>query len=106
MAKIVKSEREVPDIDLELAKVSKKDKKKVDKKETNKKKENKKKDSKKNNGKKTSYFKEVKKEVSKVVWPSKKNMVKYSIAVIAFILFFSVFFYVIELIMALIEAGV
>ena len=106
MAKIVKSEREVPDIDLELAKVSKKDKKKVDKKETNKKKENKKKDSKKNNGKKTSYFKEVKKEVSKVVWPSKKNMVKYSIAVISFILFFSVFFYVIELIMALIEAGV
>ena len=50
--------------------------------------------------------KEVKKEVSKVVWPSKKNMVKYSIAVISFILFFSVFFYVIELIMALLEVGV
>jgi len=107
MAKFVKSERELPDIDLELAKVSKKEtkekKKETDKKKSNKKDKN---SNKKDKSKKSSYFKEVRKELSKVVWPSKKNMVKYSIAVIAFILFFSVFFYVIELIMALLEAGV
>ena len=104
MAKFVKSDRELPDINSELAKVTKKETKEK-KKETDKKK-NSKKDKKNNNGKKSSYFKDVKKELSKVVWPSKKNMVKYSIAVISFILFFSVFFYVIELIMALLKVGV
>lgn len=34
----------------------------------------------------------VKKEMKKVRWPGKKEMVKYSIATITFILFFSVFF--------------
>lgn len=46
------------------------------------------------------WFKDVKKEVSKVKWPSKKEMIKYSIATIVFIIFFALFFYAIELLMA------
>ena len=38
------------------------------------------------------FFVSVKKEMKKVRWPGKKEMVKYSIATITFILFFSVFF--------------
>ena len=99
MAKIVKSDRELPNIDLEVAKVSK------TKKET--KKNNKKESTKKSVKKeKVGFIGEVRKEMSKVVWPSRKNLVKYSIAAIAFIIFFSLFFYVIELIMALLKAGV
>ena len=44
--------------------------------------------------------------MSKVKWPSKKDMVKYSIATIIFIVFFAVFFYLIDLIIALLKAGV
>ena len=44
-----------------------------------------------------------KSEVSKIKWPSKKQMVKYSIATIVFVIFFAAFFYVIELIMALLK---
>ncbi len=50
------------------------------------------------------YIKSVFKEVSKVKWPSKKDMIKYSVATIVFIIFFSLFFYAIELLMALIES--
>ena len=34
------------------------------------------------------FFKDVKKEISKVKWPTKKNMVKYSLTTILFVLFF------------------
>ena len=46
----------------------------------------------------------VKRETSKVHWPSKKDMVKYSIATILFIIFCSLFFYLIEIIFALIQS--
>ena len=46
----------------------------------------------------------VKSETSKVHWPSKKDMVKYSIATILFIIFCSLFFYLIEIIFALIQS--
>lgn len=39
------------------------------------------------------FFKGVKKEISRVRWPNKKEMVKYSIATLVFILFFALFFY-------------
>lgn len=45
-----------------------------------------------------TYFKEVKKEVSLVKWPSRKDMVKYSIATFSFVLFFALFFYLITFI--------
>lgn len=40
-----------------------------------------------------SYGEEVKAELKKVKWPSKEEMVKYSIAVIAFIIIFGLYFY-------------
>lgn len=51
-----------------------------------------------------NWFKSVIKEVSKVKWPSRKEMIKYSIATIIFIIFFSLFFYAIELLMAFIKS--
>lgn len=98
MANFVKSNRDIPDIDLEVANVSKNKEKKIEKIQKKEKKDK--------TSKKESYFQGVKKELSKVVWPSKKNMIKYSVAAISFIVFFAVFFYIIEIIMALLEVGV
>lgn len=50
-----------------------------------------------------SYFKQVKKELSKVKWPSKKELIKYSITTLCFILFFALFFFGIETLFAFIE---
>lgn len=72
----------------ETQKAIKKDKKKVVKKETKK---------------KESLFKQIKKEMSKVHFPSKKEMIKYSLATISFVLFFGIYFFVIELVMALVK---
>ncbi len=133
MAKVVKSTRDVVDVNEEIqklegkkktekAKVESKSKKvsdttKATKKETNNKdtskklttaktdkKKKKSKDRKKNSS--GGFFREVRKEVSKVKWPSKKDMVKYSVATLVFILFFAGFFYIIELILALLKMGV
>ena len=49
------------------------------------------------------FFSEVKKELGKVKWPNKKDMVKYSIATISFVIFFAVFFYLIDLAVAFIK---
>lgn len=46
----------------------------------------------------------VRSEVSKVRWTSKQDMLKYSIATIAFIVFCSLFFYGIDAIFALIQS--
>ena len=119
MAKFVKADREIIDIDDEVKKLSNEivGSKKVEKRDSNKKnttkkavKKNTKKDNKKNtkktNKKKFTFFKEVKSEVSKVKCPSKKDMIKYSVATIVFIVFFALFFYLIDLIIALLKAGV
>lgn len=45
----------------------------------------------------------VKSEFGKVHWPDKKNMLKYSIATIVFIILLALFFYVIEVIFALVQ---
>ena len=50
------------------------------------------------------FFGEVRKELSKVKWPSKKDMVKYSIATIIFVIFCGLFFYAIDVIFALIKS--
>lgn len=54
--------------------------------------------------KKESLFKSIKKEMSKVHFPSKKEMVKYSVATVSFVLFFGIYFYVIQLVMALVKS--
>ena len=46
----------------------------------------------------------VKNEFLKVHWPSKKDMVKYSIATIVFIIFCGLFFYAIDVVFALIKS--
>ena len=46
----------------------------------------------------------VKSEFEKVHWPSKKDMVKYSVATIVFIIFCGLFFYAIDIIFALIKS--
>ncbi len=47
------------------------------------------------------FFKGVKKEISRVRWPNKKELIKYSIATIIFIIFFSLFFYLFDTIVAI-----
>lgn len=45
----------------------------------------------------------VKSEFIKIYWPSKKDMVRYSIASIFFIIFCALFFYLINVIFALVQ---
>ena len=56
-----------------------------------------------NKPKKESFFKGIASEFRKIRWPNKKEMVKYSTATILFVLFFGVFFYLIEVAMYFIE---
>lgn len=81
--------KEPKNIKEEVKKTSKKDVKKSSKKETKKPKE--------------SFFVGVKKEMKNVRWPLKKEMVKYSIAAISFIVFFGVYFTLIDLLIAAIK---
>ena len=67
-----------------MAKEAKKEKKKVVKK------------TKEQKVKKEGFFKGLKSEFRKVRWPNKKEMIKYSIATIVFILFFGLFFTLFE----------
>ena len=52
---------------------------------------------------KENYFSQVKKELSKVKWPSKKELIKYSITTLCFVVFFALFFFGIEALFAFIE---
>ena len=83
----------------ELAKELEKVEKEVEKKDKkDNKKKNDKKQEKKSPVKKESWWQGVQSEFKKVRWPSKKEMVKYSIATISFIIFFALFFSLIEVI--------
>ena len=102
MAKIVKDTRKTIDVDAELENI-KKGKAKENVKEI--KKDKKQKDTKKvkTNKKHFKFLREVKSEMNKVKWPSRKDMIKYSIATIVFVIFFALFFYAIDLILALLK---
>lgn len=50
--------------------------------------------------KQESFFTGVRKEMRKVRWPLKKEMIKYSIATLSFIIFFALFFGLADLIIA------
>ena len=101
MARIVKDTRETIDVDTELENLRKEKKQREETKEVkkNKKKENKVKVKKRH----FKFLHEVKGEMDKVKWPSKKDMVKYSIATIIFVIFFALFFYAIDIIIALLK---
>ena len=51
------------------------------------------------------YFKGVKKEISRIKWTSKKELLKYSVSTVVFMLFFGVFFYAIDLLVALLRSS-
>ena len=46
------------------------------------------------------FFEDVKKESKKVVWTTKKNLIKFSVATLVFMLFICLFFYATDLIIA------
>ncbi|MBO4600989.1 MAG: preprotein translocase subunit SecE [Bacilli bacterium] len=46
----------------------------------------------KKSAKKSNYFKEVKKEMSKVKWPERKDVVKYTVATIVLVIIIVCFF--------------
>ena len=50
------------------------------------------------------FFKDVKKEVSKVKWPTKKNMIKYTVTTVVFIVFFALLFFALDAIIALVKS--
>ena len=56
--------------------------------------------------KKESLFSGVKREMGKVRWPLKNEMVKASIAVLSLIVFFAVFFYLLSFIIGVIKVWV
>ena len=49
------------------------------------------------------YFVDVKKEASNVMWTSKKNLVKYSVATLVFMVFMCLFFVGSDMIIALLS---
>ena len=51
------------------------------------------------------YFRGVKKEISRIKWTSKKELLKYSVSTVVFMLFFGVFFYAIDLLVALLRSS-
>lgn len=50
------------------------------------------------------YLHGIRTEFDKVHWTPKKDMVRYSVATIIFIIFFSLFFYLINLLFALVQS--
>ena len=83
-----------------------KQKEEKSKKEVTKKvnKDSKKKDKKQKKVNKKSYIDEIKYELKKVKWPTKKEMTKYSIAVLVFIVVFGLYFYGLDALFAWISS--
>ena len=56
-------------------------------------------------GKIVDYFRGVKKEAARIKWTSKKDLLKYSVSTISFMIFFGLFFYLIDMLVALLRSG-
>ena len=56
-------------------------------------------------GKIVDYFRGVKKEAARIKWTSKKDLLKYSVSTISFMIFFGVFFYLVDMLVALLRSG-
>lgn len=101
MAEVVKKKKEKQLVSIPEKDKNKPKEKKVIKKEKKKNAQKMEEESKKNIFEKfKSFCKGVWTEASRVRWTSKKDMLKYSIATIVFIVFFSLFFYGIDAIFA------
>ena len=53
--------------------------------------------------KKETYFDGVKSEMKKVKWPTKKEMIKYTISTLCFVILFALYFFGIESLFAFIK---
>lgn len=53
--------------------------------------------------KEKSYLAEIREELKKVKWPDKKEMTKYTVAVVIFILIFGLYFYGLDALFAWIK---
>ena len=51
------------------------------------------------------YFNGVKKEISRIRWTKGKELLKYSVAAVSFVLIFCVYFYVIDVLIALLRSS-
>lgn len=51
-----------------------------------------------------NFFNGVRQETKRVHWTSKKEIIKYSISTFAFVVFFSLFFYLIDVLFALVHS--
>lgn len=49
------------------------------------------------------FFKGIGKEIKKTRWPKKKEMIKYSTSTIALVVFFGLFFYVLDIFFAFLK---
>lgn len=56
-----------------------------------------------NNEEKKGYIKEVKSEMKKVKWPTKKEMIKYTISTLVFVVAFALYFFGIESLFAFVK---
>ncbi len=83
--------------------VKKEEKEKKDKKDKKVKKI--KKTKKKTKEKKESFFEGVRNEISKVKWPTRKDVIKYTIATLVFIVFLATFFVLLSLVMSLVKGA-
>ena len=52
----------------------------------------------------TQYFKGVGKEIKRIRWTDKKDLFKYSICTLMFVIFFGVYFYAIDVIVWLVRS--
>lgn len=55
------------------------------------------------NANEKSYLKEVKSELKKVKWPTKKDIIKYTISTLVIVVFFAIYFVGIESLFAFIK---
>ena len=52
----------------------------------------------------SKYFKGVKKEISRIRWTSGKELTKYSVTAVLFMLFLGAYFYAIDILVSLIRS--
>lgn len=52
----------------------------------------------------TKYFKGVKKEISRIRWTTPKDLLKYSVTAVSFMLFLGVYFYAIDILVSFIRS--
>lgn len=52
----------------------------------------------------TKYFKGVKKEIGRIRWTTGKELVKYSVTAVTFMLVLGVYFYAIDLVVSLLRS--